>query len=66
MPSIVSIDPGKTIVIQFIKPKIEVKEPLIEVKCKKNIFNREKQEDIFIENLDESKGMSLLESHIPQ
>lgn len=57
VPSILSIDPGKTIVLQFIKPKSDLKEPPIEVKCKKNIFNREKQADIFIENLDESKGM---------
>lgn len=55
VPQILSVDPGKSIVIKFITPATQ-KEPQIEVKWKKNIFNKEKQPDIFIENLDENKG----------
>jgi len=53
IPSIVSIDPGKTIILKFKASKGSKKQPKIEVKWKKNIFNREKQTEIFIENLDE-------------
>jgi len=52
-PKIVSIDPGKSIILKFEKPKSDSKEDQIEVKWKKNIFNSSTIKDIKIENLDD-------------
>jgi len=59
IPSIVSIDPGKTIILRFEAPKIVVNEPKLDVKCKKNIFKEEILPEQNMQNLNSIKGVKL-------
>jgi hypothetical protein len=58
-PKVLSIDPGKSIVIRFETPKTSNYEERLELSCKRNILTSHKHQDIVIENLDEKESKDM-------
>lgn len=58
-PKIVSIDPGKSIIVRFENPKSSKYEERLELNCKRNILTSHRHQDIVIENLDEHESKDI-------
>jgi hypothetical protein len=59
-PKILSIDPGKSIVIRFDAPKVSNFEERLELSCQRNILTSHRHQDIVIENLDEKESKDIM------